>query len=235
LAQKRYDDAALYAKQTYEKARRELNKRSLDREPNLPIALGASVEVQAQVLAAKGQRAEALALLEGELERFKGTSVQARIKKNINLLSMVGKPAPALEGVTLPKGKAALLFFWAHWCTDCRAEAPILAQLKKEFAGRGVAFIGPTQKYGYVGAVENVAPAIELKYIEQIRNQFYGAVIDGPTVVSERNFMTYGVSSTPTLALVDAQGIIRLYHPGGMSYAELRAALERVVNRTGAR
>jgi thiol-disulfide isomerase/thioredoxin len=201
----------------------------LDRQPDLALAFGASMEVQAQVLAAAGRRTEAISMLEEQLRKYSATSIHARIQKNINLLSLKGKPAPPLQAVSLPKGKPALLFFWAHWCGDCRAEAPILAQLKKEFAPQGLVFIGPTQKYGYIGAETNVPPAAELPFIEKIRKEYYSAVVDGPAAVSEQNFLRYGVSTTPTLALLDKHGIVRLYHPGAMTYQELRSAIQGVL------
>ena len=230
FAQKRYDQADRYAQETYQRVQKELKKRTLDREADLPLALGASIEVQAQVLATKNQRTEAVSMLEAELKKYSATSIHARIQKNINLLSLEGKPAPPLLGVSLPKGKPALLFFWAHWCGDCRAEAPILAQLKKEYGPKGLVLIGPTQKYGYIGA-DDVPPSVELPHIEKIRREYYAAVVDGPTVVSEQNFLNYGVSTTPTLALVDRRGIVRLYHPGGITYQELRSAIEGVLQR----
>jgi thiol-disulfide isomerase/thioredoxin len=229
LMQKNYDQADRYAQETYQRVQKELKKRPLDREPDLPLALGASVEVQAQVLAAKGRRTEAVSLLEEQLQKYSATSIHARIQKNINLLSLKGKTAPRLQAVSLPKGKPVLLFFWAHWCTDCRAEAPILAQLKNEFGPKGLVFIGPTQKYGYIGADENVPPGVELPYIEKIRKEFYSSVVDGPAAVSELNFLNYGVSTTPTLALLDRHSIVRLYHPGGMTYQELRSAIQDVL------
>jgi thioredoxin-related protein len=47
--------------------------------------------------------------------------------------------------------------------------------------------------------------------------------------VSEANFTRYGASTTPTVVLIDRAGIVRLYHPGAMTYAELRAAVVKVV------
>jgi hypothetical protein len=51
----------------------------------------------------------------------------------------------------------------------------------------------------------------------------------GRRAVSEQNFLSYGVSTTPTLTLVDRRGIVRLYHPGGMTYQELRSAINGVL------
>jgi thioredoxin-related protein len=47
--------------------------------------------------------------------------------------------------------------------------------------------------------------------------------------VSKENFDVYGASTTPTLVLIDRTGKIAYYHPGGVMYDELRAAIEKVV------
>ena len=144
-----------------------LKKRSLDAEPHLPIALGAALEVQSQVLAARGQRTQAVALLQSALQTYGSTSIRARLQKNLNLLALTGKVAPALKedeflGAKLPlpsqlKGEPVLLFFWAHWCGDCKAEAPIITQLRSEFAGKGLQVIGPTRRYGYTAQAEHAS------------------------------------------------------------------------------
>jgi thioredoxin-related protein len=43
--------------------------------------------------------------------------------------------------------------------------------------------------------------------------------------VSEPNHKQYGVASTPTIVLVDRQGLVRLYHPGRMTEQELETAI----------
>ena len=229
LELRRYPEAEKYAQQTYALTLAQLKNRTLDREPNLPTALGAAIEVQAGVLAARGQRAESITYLQDQLKTYSSTSIRTRIQKNINLLTMEGKPAPPLERVVLPKGKPVLLFFWAHWCPDCKQEAPILARLKAEYKARGLEIVAPTQKYGYVAGGVDAPPEVELRYIEQVRRVYYSAVIEVPAPVSEANFLRYGVSTTPTLVLVDRAGIVRLYHPGAMSYQELRAQIQGVL------
>lgn len=237
LAAHDYSQADAYAEQTRRLALAQLTKRPLDQERHLPIALGAAIEVQAQVLAAQSQSSEAIALLTQQLTKYYGTSIRTRIQKNINLLTLEGKPALAFEDSeylgakpwTLEslKGKPVLLFFWAHWCGDCKAEAPVLARLQSEYHGR-FALMGPTQRYGFVARGREAAPADELKYIEHICEEYYGSLSDMPVPIGEETFKLYGVSTTPTLVLIDGSGIVRLYHPGQMSYPELKAQLDKL-------
>jgi thiol-disulfide isomerase/thioredoxin len=238
LAAKQLDKAESYAKETQRLALDELKKRPLDSERHLPIALGAAIEVQAQVLNDRGEKSAAVTFLKTELGTYKATSIRTRIQKNINLLALEGKPAPALDEreflgstpapLAALKGKPVVLFFWAHWCGDCKEEAPILAAIAKEYAAKGLVVVAPTQRYGYAARGEEVAAADETKYIDQVRHKFYPDLLNAPTPISEDNFKNYGASTTPTLVLIDRQGIVRLYHPGNMTLDELRAALNRL-------
>ena len=88
---KQYDQAAAYAKQTKTLALEQLKKRSLDAEPHLPLALGAALEVQSQALAARGQRTQAIAVLQSALRTYGNTSIHDRLQKNLNLLSLAGE------------------------------------------------------------------------------------------------------------------------------------------------
>jgi thiol-disulfide isomerase/thioredoxin len=225
LARKDYAGAETYAQKTYQLSMTALKSRPLDQEPHLPLALGAAIEVEGKVLAARGDQAQAVAYLQGELKKFDKTSIHTRIQKNILLLSLEGKPAPPIDGVPLPKGKPVVVFFWAHWCPDCKQEAPILRSLREEFRQKGLTIVPVTQKYGYVANGDDAPPAVEIPYIEKIRSQYYSAVVDAPAKISEDAFLRYGASSTPTLVLVDRNGIVRNYHPGAMSYQDLRSSI----------
>jgi thiol-disulfide isomerase/thioredoxin len=237
LDQQRFDLAAWYAKQTTSLALDLLKRRPLDAESHLPLALGAALEVESQALAGRGQRTQAVTLLQTALRTYGNTSIHDRIQKNLNLLVLQGKPAPALRseqslGGKLPadlKGSPVLLFFWAHWCGDCKAEAPIITQLRSEFAAKGLAVIGPTRLYGYTAQAEHAPASDELRYIDAVRHRFYSGLLDMPVPISKYNFDTYGASTTPTLVLLDRTGKVAMYHPGALPYAELRAEIEKVV------
>ena len=241
LDQGQYDQASAYAKQTKSFVLEQLKQRSLDSDPHLPIALGAALEVQSQALAARGQRTQAVALLQSALRTYGNTSIHDRLQKNLNLLSLRGRPAPPLKsdeflGAKLPmpaqlKGSPILLFFWAHWCSDCKAEAPIITQLRSEFSGQGLQVIGPTRLYGYTAQIEHASASDELGYIDAVRHRFYAGLLDMPVPISRYNFDTYGASTTPTLVLLDRTGRVAMYHPGALPYAELRAEIEKVVAR----
>ena len=241
LGARDYDQAAAYAKATKALALEQLKKRPLDAEPHLPLALGAAIEVQAQVLAARGDRTQAAAVLQAALKTYGNTSIRARLQKNLNLLSFEGKAAPALRsdqflGSKPPvlaqlKGSPVLLFFWAHWCGDCKAEAPIITQLRSEFAPKGLTVVGPTRLYGYTAQVENASASDELAYIDAVRHRFYGGLLDMPVPISKYNFDVYGASTTPTLVLLDRSGKVAMYHPGALPYDQLRAEIEKVVAR----
>jgi thiol-disulfide isomerase/thioredoxin len=238
LEAKQLDKADTYAKETERLSLEELKKRPLDAEPYLPLALGAAIEVEAQVLNRRGDRSAAVAYLRTEVAKYQATSIRTRIQKNINLLSLEGKPAPALDEreflganpapLASLKGKPVMLFFWAHWCGDCKEESPILAEIRKEYAAKGLVVVAPTQRYGYVARGEEAAAAEETKYIDEVRHKFYPDLLNVPAPISEENFKNYGASTTPTVVLIDRQGIVRLYHPGAMTLDELRAALNRL-------
>lgn len=230
------DVADNYAKQARELAAAQLKRRALDAEPHLPLALGAALEVQAQVLAARGQRPQAIALLQTALQRYRTTSIRPRIQKNLNLLTLTGRPAHALSAAqhlgpapkTLAqlKGSPVLLFFWAHWCSDCKYEGPIITRLRSEFPS--LQFIAPTQYYGYAAQGQDATPEVELGWIEKVWQHFYPGLVDLSVPVSKANFDVYGASTTPTIVLIDRHGSIALYHPGVIPYEELRAALEKI-------
>ena len=229
------DLAAQYSVDTYELAVAALQTRRLEDDANLEIALGAAIETDALVRAARGDRSSAVYFLERELETYRDSPIHKRLQKNLHFLTLEGQPAPALDareylGPPVPRlgqleGNVVLLFFWAHWCPDCKAQSPIVARLLEKYRSEGLRVVAPTQRFGYIRAGDNAPPDAELRHIIEVRDEYYPFLRNEAVPVSEVNHKRYGVSSTPTLALVDRQGIVRLYHPGQMTEEELEAAI----------
>lgn len=233
LAAQQFNLALRVAGDTEKRVLAALRNRPLDREPSVPLALGAAYEVQAQALAAQGARSEALLLLNRALGRFDNTSIQARLQKNVHLIGLKGQAMPPLatdEYLTdarmkAGQGQPTLLFFWAHWCADCKLFAKTLTAVQREFGNRGLRVVAPTQRYGYIGSRDDVPPAEEARHIRQIQREFYPTLTGIPIPLSAKNFAAYGVSTTPTLVLVDRAGRVQRYQPGGMAAADLRQAI----------
>jgi thiol-disulfide isomerase/thioredoxin len=244
-ADRRAADAEKLAIEAQSLAVKALGKRSPDDDANLATAIGAGIEVQAQLGVDRGERSSAIAFLERELATYAGTALGKRIQKSINLLTLEGRPAPPLErnewiGTVQPpaladlKGKVVVVFFWAHWCPDCKVEGPILQKLYEKYRTQGLTIVAPTMRFGYVAGGKAAPPDEELRYIVQIRDQFYPWLAELPTPVSAANHQRYGVSSTPTLAIVDRSGVIRTYNPGRLTEADLEARITTLLERATA-
>jgi len=114
----------------------------------------------------------------------------------------VGEKAPALPPAVRPVGASALpevagrshlLFFWATWCGPCKKAVPEVLALS---AARGWPVLAISDE-----DAETVAA-----FLEQRTEPFLPGVAVDPM---RQSFMAYGISGTPTLLLVDGDGLIR--------------------------
>jgi thiol-disulfide isomerase/thioredoxin len=239
LADRELDRAEQYALNAEDLSIELLKTVRVNDDRHLELALGAAIETEALVKAARGARSEAIYGLKRALADYGDTVLNKRIHKNINALSLEGQAAIPLNtaehlGPVVPtfdqlKGKVVLLFFWAHWCPDCKAESPIIARLLDKYRSQGLAIVAPTQRFGYIVSGTPAPPDEELRHIIEVRDAYYPFLRDQPVPLSETNHKEYGVSSTPTLVLLDRQGIVRVYNPGTMSEAALDAAIRRLL------
>jgi thiol-disulfide isomerase/thioredoxin len=216
IAEGQPDRAEQHAVEAQRLALASLGSRKVDDDAHLANAIGASIEVQAQVSADRGARSDAIVFLERALATYTSTSLHKRIQKNINLLTLEGHPAPTLElsesmGAPLAaatakalEGKVVVLFFWAHWCPDCKIEGPILELYASvPIAGAIVARRSDTAVAGGAASPTRSSPTCS----GEDTTAFWPAA--GP---GERQEPQARVSSTPTVVLLDRKGIVRLYH-----------------------
>ena len=136
------------------------------------------------------------------------------------------QPAPDFALATLSgetfrlseqRGKVVVLNFWATWCPPCREEIPDFVALQHEFRDRGVVFVGVSE--------DEEGEAVVRPFAEE-----YG--INYPIVFDDGTLTTRfeGVTGYPTTYLIDQEGRILAYMPGGLTQAELRPILLRLVD-----
>jgi thiol-disulfide isomerase/thioredoxin len=127
-----------------------------------------------------------------------------------------GDPAPALPpglrrlgSVELPDvvGRPHLLFFWATWCKPCKAAVPEVMAFAAE------------RKIPVIAISDETAETVA-DFLRERQADFFDRVVVDPL---RRSYVTYGVSGTPTLVLVDGDGVVRHrqvgYKPGdGLSF-----------------
>lgn len=217
----------------------EVRKQIPEEKAGLTVPLGAAIEVEGRLRAQRDGRGSSIRFLESEFVRAKDTELRCRIRKNINLLSLEGQPAPELavaehigaapQRLADLKGRPVLLFLWAHWCGDCRAQAPVLGRVLEKYRPRGLAVVAPTRLFGTGEENKPATPADEKAHMESVWKEFYG-MLDGVSAPLDTETMVrYGVSSNPTLVLVDKQGLVRFYAPTRLSEAELSRRIEEVL------
>jgi thiol-disulfide isomerase/thioredoxin len=114
----------------------------------------------------------------------------------------VGDRAPLLTSGLKPVGSSDLpdlggqphlLFFWATWCGPCKQAVPEVMAFAQT---RGLSAVAITDE-----DEETVG-----RFLAERQEAFFARVAVDPL---RRSFIAYGVSGTPTVVLVDGDGVIR--------------------------
>lgn len=217
----------------------ELRREIREEKSELLSPLGAAIEVEGKLRAAREGRGAGIRFLEDEFSRAKDVAFRARIRRTINLLSLEGQPAPEInvtnfigpQPSTLAalKGKPVLLFLWANWCGDCKAQSATLASVTKKYQPQGLVVMAPTRLYGTGAQDKPATPAEEKAHIAKVWTDSYPGLETVPITIDTDTMIRYGVAATPTFALIDRKGVVRFYSPTRLSEAELSRRIEAVL------
>lgn len=129
---------------------------------------------------------------------------------------------PRLAGGTVRladlRGKIVVIDFWATWCPPCRAEMPWLVAMAKKYEARGVAFV----------AISEDDPPGQIPLVTEFAQQVPGleryAVLGDPEIESR-----YGVTSLPTLFIVDREGRLVQRFRGSTTEASVVGLIDRLL------
>lgn len=132
------------------------------------------------------------------------------------------KPAPAITGKTLDGSTftaatgVRLVNLWASWCAPCRAEAPTLARLAKEYEGQ-VQFVGMLTR-------DNVASATA--FVKKFGLNY-------PTINNESLILSFAgtlaPNAIPTTLIIDKKGRVAARLSGEVTDSALSAVLDDIV------
>lgn len=117
------------------------------------------------------------------------------------------------------KGKHIVVVeFWATWCGPCRTSIPHLTELQREFADRGVVFVG----------VSDESPDKVRKFVDDMGDKMgYTVAVDRDRKTSDGYMKAYGQNGIPHAFVVDFEGRIAWHgHP--------MADLDKVLTRLAA-
>jgi peroxiredoxin len=117
--------------------------------------------------------------------------------------SAPGSPAPDFRlsdtggesvGLSSLRGRTVILHFWASWCPHCLSEMPLLEQLEKELAPRGVEVL----------AVNLAEPTRRVTRYVKAHDLHLRVLLDPRGTVAK----AYGVVGLPASIVISPEGVV---------------------------
>ena len=117
------------------------------------------------------------------------------------------------------RGKVVVLNIWATWCVPCRDEMPMLVELEKEYASRGVMFIA--------ASLDDRQTRLQIPEFLSKYNVGFTVWVGASTM--DLDDLKLG-QAVPATAFLDREGRIVARVMGQMSRDELKERLEWLTN-----
>ena len=117
------------------------------------------------------------------------------------------------------KGKTIFLNFWGTWCPPCREEMPYINELYEEYNKNqdDIVILGvATPNIGREGSEESIK-----EFLDKNRYTFPVVFDNNATQV-----YGYGISAFPSTFIINKEGYISRYIPGGMSKETMKTLIE---------
>jgi thiol-disulfide isomerase/thioredoxin len=120
--------------------------------------------------------------------------------------------------LTSLRGKIVVVNFWGSWCSPCISEADGFAQVAKDYADKGVAFVGIDER----DAVSNALT------FERTHHIGYPSIFDKSETLALQ-FPHAIPASTPTTIVVGRNGDLLAKVTGGLEYTDLKSLVQHVL------
>jgi peroxiredoxin len=114
---------------------------------------------------------------------------------------------------------AVLLFFWSFFCGPCREEMPMINEMTRQYAGKGLQVIGVN-----LDGMEMKKAIDKFVASEKIAFRIVFDELDGD---SFRIADPYGVGGTPALFIINRKGFVTFAAVGAVTAAALRTEIEK--------
>lgn len=127
------------------------------------------------------------------------------------------------------KGKVVFLNFWTTWCPPCKEELPYIQQIYEEYKenSEDVIILGianpRSTEYNYSQDTKNED---EIKEFLEENNLSYPVVFDK----SGEIFDKYRIQAFPTTFMIDKEGRIYGYIPGGLTKDNMKEIISQTID-----
>ena len=193
----------------------------------------------------KGNTEAAEQILKEGIKIFKEEGQAESLKATLNLMGLIGKPAPEILAkkwlnsraikVNRLKGKVVIVDFWATWCSPCRAVIPNLVELYEEKKNEGLVILGYTRFYGqYRDDIQNLGKVEPKKELEKVKEFLERFKIKYPVAIAEdkTGFEKYFIKGIPTLVFIDKNGNIADFKIGSGNKGYVKSRVEELLYGT---